>query len=420
MADFTWEQVLRIARLCRKVILVGYGEPFTNPRVIDLLTELDANGIDVTVSTNGLTISSSIATRLNALRHIVHFNVSLDTSDPETYRSVRGGNFDRVLRGLRVLVDAFDNPHRITVSAVAMRGTLTSLRRLPSLLASIGVHTLELQAVTDYNEFAAGEHLRGDTQLLSALQELRAECETHGVQLQLLGEDRILEQLDGEPGVRGRIAHSSQMPGQVTRQCALPWEIPFVDKDGRVFPCCYAAARNSSQLGQIGPDRFEQIWIGEQFRQFRKGLLHGDPPSICRDCTIAPLGPHPYLQWAAQVIPETITVSAGRASILATNLGTRTWTPDDNVRIGTSRPRDRRSNIRHDTWLSGNRPARCDAVVEPGEVATFSFWVSRQRWPVEEKFEILVEGRCWMPNTSFSLAIPAIGPLRRRLSRLRA
>jgi radical SAM protein with 4Fe4S-binding SPASM domain len=207
-------------------------------------------------------------------------------------------------------------------------------------------------------------------------------------------------------------------PG-VTRQCALPWEVPFVDKDGRVFPCCHAAARNSNQLGRIGSEGFERIWTGVEFRRFRMGLLDGDPPSICRDCTIAPLGEHPFRLWAARVIPETVTLHGDRASLKVVNIGSRTWTPADNVRIGTSRPRDRVSSVSHDGWLSGNRAAACASVVAPGETATFSFSLAQPPRAVEEEFELVVEGECWIPNTHFSLVIPATRPLLRRLGRRR-
>jgi radical SAM protein with 4Fe4S-binding SPASM domain len=428
IAPSTWEKILPVARRCGKVFLVGFGEPFTNPATLSYVAELDRAGVEVTISTNALSVTAEAARRLAALRNVVHVNVSLDTPDPDLYRAVRGGGLERALRGLRHLTLAFGEPSRISVSAVAMRKTFPSLARLPPLLAGIGVEKLEIQAMTDYNDFAAGER-RLEPTFAATLEELTATCAAHGVQLLVTGEERIARDLD-EPVRRGARPFDSRVGATpaaaagnstVTRQCAIPWEIPFVDKDGRVFPCCFAASQNVSELGCLRTSTFEEIWAGRPFERFRRALLEGArPPDVCRRCTLIPLGEHPFRRYAARLLTTPVVADRGRATVEVVNEGREAWERGDAVRLGTARPRDRSSQIRHASWLSPNRPAGFrEARVLPGDVATFEFAVSHRSRAIEETFQLVVDGVCWLPGTHFTVTVPAAGAVSRAGLRVR-
>src|SRR5690606_35607048 len=150
MSDAVFDEVLRMARRCRRVALAGYGEPLTSPSCLARLRALDAEGIVVHMATNGLALSRSVAEELTALRHLATINVSIDSPDPDVYRAVRGGNVERAMQGLRNLMAVIDDPERVCVSSVAMRATLPSLRAFPGLLAELGVRRYSIQGVVDY------------------------------------------------------------------------------------------------------------------------------------------------------------------------------------------------------------------------------------------------------------------------------
>lgn len=85
-------------------------------------------------------------------------------------------------------------------------------------------------------------------------------------------------------------------------------------------------------------------------------------------------------------------------TIKVLNNGSVTWNRNS-VNLGTSGPRDRKSNIYDQTWLSPSRPATLtEASVTPGQYGTFSFWINTptQAGNYKEYFNLLTEGVTWM------------------------
>lgn len=422
MSEVVFDEVRRMAKRCGRVVLAGYGEPLTNPQCLPMLRTLDGDGVEVHMATNGLAITPSVARQLVALKHLTHVNVSIDSPDPDVYRKIRGGNVHRALQGLRNLMAVVDEPRRVIVSAVAMQDTLPSLVGFPALLAGLGVRRFNLQAVLDYNDFAREQRLLDHDELFARLEDIEAECARHGLDLELSVPDRTRADLADPDGARQRFYGYGGWDDRLTRQCHVPWDIPFVDKDGKVFACCFAASADERQLGQLGPQTFEEIWTGPAFQRFRSDIVDGrTTPQICRRCSVAPLGEHLFKVWGASVVSGQVTEDVGgggRVTVLVRNESARAWAPGDHVRVGTSSPRDAPSPLRHRSWLSPNRPATfTEAAVPPGGLATFKFPVATATGSLTTaEFEIVAEGACWLPDTRF--AVTATGPRRSLLAPL--
>ena len=178
----------------------------------------------------------------------------------------------------------------------------------------------------------------------------------------------------------------------------------------RVFACCFAASANERQLGQLGSQTFEEVWTGSAFQEFRRDIIDGgSTPSICRRCTIAPLGKHLFQTWGATIVSghiAKIRAATATVSISVRNDGEQPWTRVDQVHIGTAAPRDSNSPLQHPAWLSHNRAATfLESTVPPGAIATFRFPVAAPRGVTTDEFEIVADPKCWIPNTRFSLTI---------------
>jgi hypothetical protein len=39
-------------------------------------------------------------------------------------------------------------------------------------------------------------------------------------------------------------------------------------------------------MGRLSDSSFGEIWRSEQYRRFRAGLLEGEPPEVCRGCSL--------------------------------------------------------------------------------------------------------------------------------------
>jgi GTP 3',8-cyclase len=120
----TDEELLRVVHLCtrlgfRKLRLTG-GEPTVRPHIAELIREMKRfPGVDeISMTTNGLLLSR-IADDLRSAG-LDRVNISIDTLDPEKFRSItRGGRLDLVLDGITAADAA--GLHPIKLNAVVVK-----------------------------------------------------------------------------------------------------------------------------------------------------------------------------------------------------------------------------------------------------------------------------------------------------------
>jgi radical SAM protein with 4Fe4S-binding SPASM domain len=406
MSEMLWDEIVPLAREVGQVIIAGFGEPLTNPRCLPLLRQLDASGIRTSVTTNGTALHPAICAELSRLPHLTHINVSIDSPDPVIYREIRGGELERALNGLRNLMACIDDTNRVTVSSILMRSTVASLADFPPLLAQHGVRQYILQGLQEYNAVYTEEVGIPKEGLVSAINKIRDACRAHSITLAFSVPDRLGLELADPP--RADLLYQRKPPGveKETRQCHLPWEIPYIDKDGRVFPCCIAAAKGVGEWGRLSEERLPEIWDGAKARQFRADILDGrTTPAVCQDCKAVPLGEHLFRLYSARIVTrDSVFENASQFKLVVQNTGTISWQQGDMIRIGTSTPRDREAACAHSSWLSTNRIGSFqESSVPPGEKATFAFEINRLEEGEPEVFQLVAEGRFWFPYTRFSI-----------------
>jgi cyclic pyranopterin phosphate synthase len=103
----------------RRVRLTG-GEPLLHPRIVDIVAQLSALGVeDLALTTNASQLAKLAAPLARAgLRRI---NVSIDTLDEDRFRAVtRGGELAPVLAGIDAALDAGLTP--LKLNTVVLRG----------------------------------------------------------------------------------------------------------------------------------------------------------------------------------------------------------------------------------------------------------------------------------------------------------
>jgi radical SAM protein with 4Fe4S-binding SPASM domain len=418
MSEATWSEVLALAREVKQVVIAGFGEPFSHPRCLALLHDLDSLGARIGVATNGTPLTPDLCRELVAIPNLTHVNVSVDSPDPATYRAIRRGDVGRALAGLRNLMAAVDDPLRVSASCVVTRQSLATLDQLPSVLGTLGVRRLVLQSFIEYSPAMAQENLAGGG-MAAQLDALRAAAEKSGIELHFSHAQRfLLEVFDPREAARQYL--TPPQPGaRVTRQCLLPWESPFVDKDGRVFPCCRASSEPSALLGELRHQTLREVWRGDPYETFRNALLDGNPmPEACRGCNAAPLGPHPLNRYAAEILAgESVLQGAERLRLVVRNLGPEPWQATDDLHVGTTRPRDRPSAFHHPGWITGNRVTSFrEKRVPAGGKATFELTVRPTADARVESFQLVFENRFWLPNTVFEIG-PVPNPSRSFLTR---
>ncbi len=102
--------------------------------------------------------------------------------------------------------------------------------------------------------------------------------------------------------------------------------------------------------------------------------------------------------------------------VRAQNTGTSTWS-NSTVRIGTTTPLNRTSDVSESSWFSANRPARLsEGSVAPGSTGTFIYaTTSDVTGRFIENFSLVAEGHSWMPGSGYMSDIRFIDQIDRLL-----
>ena len=405
MSDQVWRAVVPFAKQAGHANIGGYGEPLLNPRCLDYLRELDREAIHTTLTTNGTLVTPAIAAELAALTHLDTVNVSIDSPDPAIYRAIRGGLVEKALTGVGHLAAALTRS-QVTVSSVMMRTSIESLMAFPARLAALGVRTYVLQGLVDYTPGLEPEETHWRDGLAADVARLREACERAGVSVVFELPERVAAEVR-DPADLLRAPAAAQRPSETdTKQCFAPWDVPVIDKDGKIFPCCYAVSRATAIMGDLNETSANSIWQGERFEAFRAGIVDGRTmPDICRSCTVVPTGPHPLRLYSVRLLPAQSTLEGGVEMCLAVqNAGASAWTANDKILIGTANPRDGHSAYYDPTWIGRNRICSfSEAAIPPGGTATFRFRIAPSERVSEESFQLVVEHQCWVPGTRFEV-----------------
>lgn len=152
----------------RKIRFTG-GEPMMRPGVLDFFRRVcKTPGVDTwALTTNALTLARDAVLLRDAGIDLI--NISLDTMDPDAYRSLTGGCLDDALAGLHAALDA--GFMRVKLNAVLMKGMSEGqIAPLAEWARSypVDVRFIELMPMGPCQDFAA-EHFLPATAVLDLL-----------------------------------------------------------------------------------------------------------------------------------------------------------------------------------------------------------------------------------------------------------
>jgi MoaA/NifB/PqqE/SkfB family radical SAM enzyme len=204
-----------------KVTISG-GEPLFHSHISEILQFLGDLDLVVSLITNGIPVTPSLAKRISETRNLRSITVSIDGATAQENDVVRGdGSFDRALQGLRVLREYYAG--KLAVRITLMKTNLASIYRFPRLLSDLGVEELKVNRVNPY-----GRAFGNNSVLLP-------EDEYRKVR------DKLYEQAIGA-GIRMEVPSfkyqidSSGLVGL----CRAGQESFEIDGDGNVYPCSFS------------------------------------------------------------------------------------------------------------------------------------------------------------------------------------
>lgn len=240
------------------IYLIFYfqGEPYINPKFLDMVKYAHDKGIYTITSTNGHFLDPDNAKKTieSGLDRVI---ISVDGATQEVYEQYRKeGTLSTVLEGARNLVEAkrhagSSTPH-IVFQMLVVKPNEHQIEDVKKLALEIGVDEVKLKTAQVY------DYQRGN-ELIPSIAKY----------------SRYYEDGSGNWHVKNKLLN----------QCWKLWHACVITWNGIVVPCCFDKDA-THKLGDLQHNSFTDIWKGESYRQFRSELLKGrDQIDICTNCT---------------------------------------------------------------------------------------------------------------------------------------
>ena len=270
--------VEQVAECGRPLLILSGGEPLLRKDIFRIAEHAVAQGLTVSLATNGTLIDEEMANRIQAagIRRVA---ISVDGGDAATHDAFRGlpGSFERALAGLRLIhqrgvetqlncsVTSHNVHQRKQVFDMAVREQVSALHFFVLVPVGCGLeiaesHRLDSGQVEDFLSWLV------DLTTTSPIH-LKATCAPQYFRIR---KQKGLQK-QPPPHTAGVEDHPGGHPGTQllsaeTRGCLAGQAICFVSHEGDVFPCGYLPMC----AGSIRKERLKQIWEeSEIFAQFR-------------------------------------------------------------------------------------------------------------------------------------------------------
>ncbi len=237
----------------------GWGEPFLNKDFLSMVEFAKDKGIQIISSTNGhfFETEQNVDQLIDSGLDVLIF--AIDGTDRETYEKYRQkGDFDRAMRGLRLLVQRKRERGkcypRINLRMLVTRDNENQVPEMRKFAQELGVDIFTTKTLCSFDNEATWKTI--------------------------LPRRRKYRRFEYD---------SSGQPIRIENPCKKPWNHPTVYRDGTVVPCDYHTGQEFSLGNVFGyADRgFGRVWFGEEFRRFRRRFSKGERSGLrCDDCSL--------------------------------------------------------------------------------------------------------------------------------------
>ena len=238
------------------LIFYFQGEPYINPKFLEMVAYAKQKGIYTITSTNAHFLNDENARKTieSGLDRLI---ISVDGTTQEVYEQYRKeGKLQNVLEGARNVVKwkkqlQSNTPH-IIFQFLVVKPNEHQIPDVYRLAKDIGVDEVKLKTAQVY-EYEYGNPLIPTIEKYA----------------------RYRRQTDGTWKVKNKLLNHCW---KLWHSCVITW-------DGLVVPCCFDKDAEY-RMGDLKKTTFAALWQGEAYQNFRRALLKGrDQIDICTNCT---------------------------------------------------------------------------------------------------------------------------------------
>lgn len=233
------------------------GEPYLNPKFLDMVKYASDKGIYTATSTNAHYLNDDKA-RKTVESGLDRLIISIDGTTQEVYENYRvGGKLDKVLEGARNIVkwkkELNSKTPFVFFQFLVVKPNQHQLEDVKRLAKEIGVDQLRFKTAQVYDYKDDPNQLIPDIDKYSRYK------------------------LDA----RGEM----QVKNGLSNHCWRLWSANVLTWDGLVVPCCFDKDAQH-KLGDLKKRSFREIWQSDEYKSFRTSLLTSRKNiDICSNCS---------------------------------------------------------------------------------------------------------------------------------------
>ncbi|HMG15452.1 MAG TPA: radical SAM/SPASM domain-containing protein [Saprospiraceae bacterium] len=254
--DFFRKTIDQIHQKLLYLIFYFQGEPYINPRFLEMVRYAHNQGIYTITSTNGHFLDDDNARQTieSGLDRII---ISLDGTTQEVYEQYRKeGKLDKVIEGTKNLVKwkkllNSKHPH-IIFQFLVVKPNEHQIPEVYRLAKEIGVDEVKLKTAQVY-DYLNGNSLIPDNPKYS----------------------RYLKNGDNTYSQKNVLAN----------HCWKLWHSAVITWDGTVVPCCFDKDA-THEMGNLKQNSLKDIWQQKSYNNFRKRIVKSRSSiDICANCS---------------------------------------------------------------------------------------------------------------------------------------
>ncbi len=264
--EIPWDVFQRIAPKLEglnRAMFTGGGETLTCKHAPEAIALTKKYVPTVILHSNGVLIRGKRAQKL-AQSGLDSLRVSIDGSDEETFRNVRGTSLTKILDNLKYFSSISNVP--ITTVSVMSQNNWKSLLNVPEMLREIeNVRQLYFQPVeVEFLGWNRDDYFMTREEMVEFQGIISEKCKRYGLETNV-------DEPDFDP-----------LFSKPFTLCEYPFfGYITLNYEGFVAPCCRLT--NVVHMGDLKEMSFEEVWNGKSFRELRDLMISGDYPSYCHD-----------------------------------------------------------------------------------------------------------------------------------------
>ncbi len=238
------------------LIFYFQGEPYLNPKFLEMVKYASDKNIYTATSTNAHYLNSENAKKTieSGLKRLI---ISIDGTTQETYEQYRiGGDLEKVIEGTKNIVHwkkelKSKTPH-VVFQYLVVKPNEHQIKDAEKLANELGVNEIKFKTAQIY-DYENGSELIPTIEKYSRYKKNKND--------------------------------KYEIKNELLNHCWRLWHSTVITWDGLIVPCCFDKDAKH-QLGDLKEKSFVSVWKSEQYNNFRSSVLRSRSEiDICKNCT---------------------------------------------------------------------------------------------------------------------------------------